>query len=384
MLQVDENIGGRQDQKNNRLQTKTLAVGLLMLVGCFAVGYFNAGTTTTANTRGVASPNVAGLEREIIALKEDFTSTGDALCQGTGYGSKWTGSSLPKSLTFAQVAQVWNEAIGDDTECQAAVVLSAGESEANAKGDGVKVPVKGESVDPATKEYAFGIWQSLPNWYCGGAGQSDAYPSCTTKGLYNHALSGFPAAGLDLRDPCKQAYLTAQINVQNCGAYPFKPHYRHGPIPGAGNFCNGGWTGDLPNLNGGQTCTSAQKAAGGMPCPPKTGLCPCKYWCDDKPYYTNNPAFLNNLGGSNGAKEACGANSPSPLVGWCEGSGPSPSPPSPGTNCLICGTTAGVGGWFTTYCDQKCDGTSAGCSDPTGQSQAMSCFTAPSGKCGCP
>merc|ERR1711865_1313442 len=66
--------------------------------------------------------------------------------------------------------------------------------------------------------------------------------------------------------------------------------------------------------------TSAQKAAGGMPCPPKTGLCPCNYWCDDKPYYTNNPAFLNNLGGSNGAKEACGANSPSPLVGYCEGS----------------------------------------------------------------
>ena len=329
------------------------------------------------------SNKVAGLEREIIALKEDFTSTGDALCQGTGYGSKWTGSSLPKSLTFAQVAQVWNEAIGDDTECQAAVVLSAGESKANAKGDGVNVAVKGDTPDPATQQFPFGIWQSLPNWYCGGAGQSDAYPSCTTKGKYNHALSGFPAAGLDLRDPCKQAYLTAQINVQGCGAYPFglDPQYNgHGPIPGAGNFCNGGWSGDLPNLNGGQTCTSAQKAAGEMPCP--TGMCPCKYWCDDKPYYTNNPAFLNNLGGSNGAKEACGANSPSPLVGYCEGSGPSPSP---GNNCLICGTTAGVGGWFTTYCDQKCDGTSAGCSDPTGQSQAMSCFTAPSGKCtGCP
>ena len=51
MLQVDENIGGRQDQKNNRLQTKTLAVGLLMLVGCFVVGYFSAGTTATAQTR---------------------------------------------------------------------------------------------------------------------------------------------------------------------------------------------------------------------------------------------------------------------------------------------------------------------------------------------
>ena len=46
MLQVDENIGGRQDQKNNRLRTKTLIVGLLMVVGCFAVGYFSAGTST--------------------------------------------------------------------------------------------------------------------------------------------------------------------------------------------------------------------------------------------------------------------------------------------------------------------------------------------------
>ena len=45
MLQVDENIGGRQDQKNNRLRTKTLIVGLLMVVGCFAVGYFSAGTS---------------------------------------------------------------------------------------------------------------------------------------------------------------------------------------------------------------------------------------------------------------------------------------------------------------------------------------------------
>ena len=47
MLQVDENIGGRQDQKNNGLRTKMLAVGLLMVVGCFVVGYFSAGTTAT-------------------------------------------------------------------------------------------------------------------------------------------------------------------------------------------------------------------------------------------------------------------------------------------------------------------------------------------------
>ena len=59
MLQIDENIGGRQDRKNNGLRTKTLAVGLLMMAGCFVVGYFGATTTTTttAHTRNVSSPN---------------------------------------------------------------------------------------------------------------------------------------------------------------------------------------------------------------------------------------------------------------------------------------------------------------------------------------
>ena len=64
MLQVDENIGGRQDlkKKNNGLRTKTVAVGLLMVVGCIVVGYLSATTTTTnntttAHTRGVSSSN---------------------------------------------------------------------------------------------------------------------------------------------------------------------------------------------------------------------------------------------------------------------------------------------------------------------------------------
>ena len=95
----------------------------------------------SANSCQQEQTMIAGLEREIIALKEDFTSTGDALCEGTGYGSKWTGSSsLPQSLTFAQVAQVWQEANGggeSNPECQAAVVLSASESTANAAGNGV-------------------------------------------------------------------------------------------------------------------------------------------------------------------------------------------------------------------------------------------------------
>jgi len=65
MLQVDENIGGRQDQKNQNLPTKMLAVGLLMLVGvgCFVVGFFSVTTTNTANTAHtrVSSPKVDGM-----------------------------------------------------------------------------------------------------------------------------------------------------------------------------------------------------------------------------------------------------------------------------------------------------------------------------------
>ena len=74
MLQVDENIGGRQDQKNNGLQTKTLAVGLLMVVGCFVVGYFSAGTTATAHTRGVLSPNGNSFSNMTTQLFTKFCS----------------------------------------------------------------------------------------------------------------------------------------------------------------------------------------------------------------------------------------------------------------------------------------------------------------------
>ena len=65
MLQVDENIGGRQNQKNNSMRTKTLIFGLLMVVGCFAVGYFSATATATAHTR-VSSPNGNSFIRKIL------------------------------------------------------------------------------------------------------------------------------------------------------------------------------------------------------------------------------------------------------------------------------------------------------------------------------
>ena len=75
MLQVDENIGGRQDQKYNGLRTKTLAVGLLMMVGCFVVGYFSATTTTTtAHTRGVSSPNGNSFHIYIPIPSQEFYS----------------------------------------------------------------------------------------------------------------------------------------------------------------------------------------------------------------------------------------------------------------------------------------------------------------------
>ena len=69
MLQVDENIGGRQDQKNQNQRTKTLAVGLMMVLGCFAVGYFSAtapNATTTAHTRGVMSQNGNSFQQQFI------------------------------------------------------------------------------------------------------------------------------------------------------------------------------------------------------------------------------------------------------------------------------------------------------------------------------
>ena len=102
-----------------------------------------------------------------------------------------------------------------------------------------------------------------------------------------------------------------------------------------------------------------------MPCTtdPDSNVCPCNYGFDDKPYYyTNNIPFWNNLGGLNGAQEACGAGSPLPKAGYCEGSNPSLSPAAND----ICGTTAGRGCWNAIFCDYKCDGTAAGCSDPTG------------------
>ena len=63
MLQVDENIGGRQDQKNQNQRTKMLAVGLMMVLGCFAVGYFSA---TAPNATTTASQNGNSFQQQFI------------------------------------------------------------------------------------------------------------------------------------------------------------------------------------------------------------------------------------------------------------------------------------------------------------------------------
>ena len=86
MLQVDANIGGRNDQKNNGRRTKTLAVGLLMDVGCFVVGYFSATTTTTATTTAhtrVDMPTDASTlsSASSASVLREFACTEDGFCQ---------------------------------------------------------------------------------------------------------------------------------------------------------------------------------------------------------------------------------------------------------------------------------------------------------------
>ena len=75
MLQVDENIGGRQYQKYNGLRTKTLAVGLLMMVGCFVVGYLGATTTRASQeltTNNIPNDAAQQCTDDGYCLQEDY------------------------------------------------------------------------------------------------------------------------------------------------------------------------------------------------------------------------------------------------------------------------------------------------------------------------
>ena len=114
--------------------------------------------------------------------------------------------------------------------------------------------MKGYTQDPATQEYPYRMWQSLPSWFM-------------PNGQYAKAIGTdkLPATWKDemLKDPCKQAYLTNQIRKEHCikegkinGNYrcdPWSAGGRGGPISSAPGFCNSGWTGDCPVGMGGQT-----------------------------------------------------------------------------------------------------------------------------------
>jgi len=101
-------------------------------------------------------------------------------------------------------------------------------------------------------------------------------------------------------------------------------------------------------------------------CAPKTGAGTA--FTDDE--YGNAIAACNTVFGTDYTKASYKA------IGVCTTSGGV----TPASND-ICGTTAGQGGWNSTFCNMPCDGTAAACTDPTGQGQAMSCYTPPAGKC---
>ena len=145
----------------------------------------------------------------------------------------------------------------------------------------------------------------------------------------------------------KKKYLTAHINIGNYyGAYPFANSWTHGPIPGAGIFCR------RPETFQSRREARLVQQSKGQPeeCPARQILLQmCAHAIIGvmiNPTINNFP-FLNNLGGLNGAKEACRAGSPLPKAGYCEGSND------------ICGTTAGRGCWNAIFCDHTCDGTAA-------------------------
>lgn len=113
---------------------------------------------------------------------------------------------------------------------------------------------KGHRADPATGEFALGIWQALPSWYLAdGEFARNAFPDIPSSFASELAT-----------DPCKQAYITERIREAHC----FQPWDKDGPIEGAPHFCNSGWTGNLPESRGGATPEG------------------------EPPYYTNNDKYL--------------------------------------------------------------------------------------------
>ena len=173
------------------------------------------------------------------------------VCLNAGsYAVKWNPDqgTPPHQLSFADIKRVWAEANPNDAElaCQAAG-LAAGESICSNGKCNVDQP--GQTKDPDSGEYPYGIWQTLPSWY-------------DDKGKYGTAI-GVTANVKDQikTDPCTQAYITNRIRKSDCfGINTDSPvgdkawtSYSGGPILSAQGFCNGGWTGNWPKGNGGQT-----------------------------------------------------------------------------------------------------------------------------------
>jgi hypothetical protein len=150
------------------------------------------------------------------------TISSDSLCTGSGWTVHWGTGSTPECVDWKELSDIWKQASGNQSNACDAIVLAAGEAEPCPSGPGVKVHSIGHRPDPASGEFALGIWQALPSWY-----RKDG----------QFALNAFPDIPADFAshlgtDPCKQAYITERIRDAHC----FKPWDRDGPIEGAPIF----------------------------------------------------------------------------------------------------------------------------------------------------
>jgi hypothetical protein len=203
--------------------------------------FMPAGTTTITTTAAETTTATVATTTTAATTTATTSTASVALCTGSGWTVSWASGSPPECLDWKEIADVWKQASGNPNNACDAVVLAPGEAEPCPSGPGVKVHSIGHRPDPATGEFALGIWQALPSWYLKDG---------------QFALNAFPDIPVDFAsqlgaDPCKQAYITERIRDAHC----FKPWDKDGPIEGAPSFCNSGWTGNLPPSRGGATPT---------------------------------------------------------------------------------------------------------------------------------
>lgn len=246
------------------------AVVAIVALGVLTCAYLmvrRARSSTTDRRNAAEAFEVVGeTESDEVAA----ATTTPPVCTGEGWNVQWAGETLPTSLTWSQIKQVWEEANPEDASlaCEA-VGLAAGEGITTEAGThtpskGVLVDVHGMTVDPASGEFPHGMWQALPSWYL----KSGKFASKVLRDM------PYDFTRRVKKDPCKQAYLTNRIRKAHC----YDSSGRHtawsgGAITTAPSFCNGGWTGNLHAGAGGQTTA------------------------DQPPYYCRNPhyrAFCNS------------------------------------------------------------------------------------------